>query len=62
LLLVELSIRPQDSPIGLNGSGIVIANPPWKFDEEIRAALEEVHALLDPERGGGVTVRWLVEE
>jgi 23S rRNA (adenine2030-N6)-methyltransferase len=62
LLLVELSIRPQDSPLGLNGSGMMIANPPWKFDEEIRAALAEVHAVLDVERAGGVRVQWLVGE
>jgi len=62
LLLVELSIRPQDSPLGLNGSGLVIANPPWKLEEEIRPALEEIHALLDSERGGGVRVEWLVRE
>jgi 23S rRNA (adenine2030-N6)-methyltransferase len=62
LLLVELSIRPQDSPLGLNGSGLVIANPPWKFAEEIRVTLEEVHARIDPDRAGGVSVRWLVTE
>jgi 23S rRNA (adenine2030-N6)-methyltransferase len=62
LLLVELSIRPQDSPLGLNGSGMVIANPPWKFDEEIREALTEVHAVMDIERAGGVRVQWLVGE
>lgn len=62
LLIIELSMRPQDSPLGLNGSGLVIANPPWKFDEEIRPALDEVHALLDTERAGGVNVRWLVGE
>lgn len=62
LLLVELSARPEDSPIGLNGSGLLIANPPWKFDTEIRSALTEVHALLDAQRAGGVRVEWLVPE
>jgi 23S rRNA (adenine2030-N6)-methyltransferase len=62
LLLVELSIRPQDSPLGLNGSGLIIANPPWQFDTEIRPALEEVHALLDPKGAGDVRVEWLVPE
>jgi 23S rRNA (adenine2030-N6)-methyltransferase len=62
LLLVELSVRPQDSPLGLNGSGLIIANPPWQFDAEIRPALEEVHTLLDPMGAGGVQVRWLVPE
>ncbi len=62
LLLVELSIRPQDSPLGLNGSGLVIANPPWKLDDEIRPPLAEVHAALDPQGDGGVRVEWLVRE
>lgn len=62
LLLAELSVRPGDAPLGLNGSGLLIANPPWKFDSEIRAALEEVHALLDPQQAGGVRVEWLVPE
>lgn len=62
LLLAELSIRPQDSPLGLNGSGLVIANPPWKFDAEIRVALEEVHTRIDPQSAGNVRVQWLVAE
>ena len=62
LLLVELSVRPHNSPLGLNGSGLVIANPPWQFDAEIRPALEEVHALLDLKGAGGVRVEWLVPE
>jgi 23S rRNA (adenine2030-N6)-methyltransferase len=62
LLLLELTVRPADSPLGLNGSGIVIANPPWRFDEEMRPALGELHQLLDPERKGGSKVEWLVAE
>lgn len=62
LLLVEMSVRPADSPLGLNGSGLLIANPPWQFDEEIVPALREAHAALTPDRAGGVDVRWLVGE
>ncbi len=62
LLLVELIARPADSPIGLNGSGHLIANPPWKFDAEIRDALAEIQPLLDPQGAGGVRVEWLVPE
>lgn len=60
LLQLELTVRPADSPIGLNGSGLVIANPPWKFDGEMREALDELHAAL--EGTGRSTVEWLVEE
>ncbi|MGH8177071.1 MAG: 23S rRNA (adenine(2030)-N(6))-methyltransferase RlmJ [Steroidobacter sp.] len=62
LLLLELTVRPADSPIGLNGSGMVVANPPWQFEEEMRSTLEELHALLDPARDGGSRVEWLAEE
>ena len=61
LLLVELLVRPHDSPIGLNGSGMLIANPPWQFDTEIRGALEEVRGRLAQDEGQ-VHVRWLVGE
>ena len=62
LLLVELSVRPADSPLGLNGSGLIIANPPWQFDTEIFPSLREAHAALAPDGAGGVNVRWLVGE
>lgn len=60
LLRVELTVRPADSPIGLNGSGLVIANPPWKFDGEITEALDELHEALEGK--GKSTVQWLVGE
>jgi 23S rRNA (adenine2030-N6)-methyltransferase len=60
LLRLELTVRPADSPIGLNGSGLVIANPPWKFDGEMREVLEELHEAL---AGSGTSrVQWLVGE
>jgi 23S rRNA (adenine2030-N6)-methyltransferase len=62
LLLLELSVRPQDSPLGLNGSGMLIANPPWKIDAELRDAMEELKPLLEVEGAGRVRVDWLVGE
>jgi 23S rRNA (adenine2030-N6)-methyltransferase len=62
LLRLELTVRPVDSPIGLNGSGLVVANPPWKFADEMTDALAEVHAALAPDGGGASRVEWLVGE
>jgi 23S rRNA (adenine2030-N6)-methyltransferase len=62
LLLLELAVQPMDSPLGLNGSGMLLINPPWQLDTELLAALQELHQLLAPQGAGGVRVRWLVPE
>lgn len=61
LLALELSVYPADSPVGLNGSGLVLANPPWKFDTELAPALEAVRAALAP-KDGVVRIEWLAGE
>lgn len=62
LLLLEFNLRPTDSPLGLNGSGMLIANPPWQLDIAMRAALDELLLLLSPDRTGNVRIEWLVGE
>lgn len=46
LLRVELSIRPDDNPAGLNGSGLVIASPPFGLEQALRLLLEELGGPL----------------
>ncbi len=60
LLLLELWVRPIDTPLGLNGSGLLIMNPPWQLDVHMRTALNELLPTLAPEGQGGVRVQWLV--
>jgi 23S rRNA (adenine2030-N6)-methyltransferase len=62
LLLIELSVRPADSRIALNGSGLVIANPPWQLDAQIGTAMDELLPVLAPDGAGGSRVEWLVPE
>lgn len=54
LLVAELCIHPDDSRAGLNGSGLVTINPPWKLDQDLRQALPFLHGVL-AERGAGRT-------
>jgi 23S rRNA (adenine2030-N6)-methyltransferase len=59
-LLSELWLHPPDSRIALNGSGLVIINPPHLVRERMQDWLPELHLLLDPAHGGGAEVRALV--
>lgn len=60
VLVAELLLHPPDDPNRLNGSGIVIVNPPWKLD----GTLEQLVALLGRRLGatGGGAVRWLAAQ
>jgi 23S rRNA (adenine2030-N6)-methyltransferase len=60
VLAVEMCVAIADHTAGLNGSGMLVINPPWKFDEDAAAWQRELHDLLGG--NGGSTVRWLVNE
>jgi 23S rRNA (adenine2030-N6)-methyltransferase len=62
ILALELNILPSDSPLGLNGSGLVIVNPPYQLDEQMRELLPQLHRALATENTGGVRVEWLAGE
>lgn len=62
LLVSELWVRPLDSPTGLNGSGLLILNPPWQLDLSLREICKELLAVLAPEAQGGQRVEWLAGE
>jgi len=57
--LYELWLYPRDSRVGLNGSGLLLVNPPYRFTAEVELWQPELHALLDPARRGGSAVREL---
>ena len=58
----RLSVMPDDTPVGLRGSGLVIVNPPWQLDARLAELLTDLHRLLVPDGSGGTTVEWRVEE
>jgi 23S rRNA (adenine2030-N6)-methyltransferase len=61
VLRAELMVRPDDSPLRLNGSGMVVLNPPYRLDQELASALPALAKLLaDGEPGS--TVDWLRRE
>lgn len=61
VLQFELSVLPEDAST-MPGSGMIIINPPWKFDTEMRTLLRWVWSVLNVKSAGGVKVNWLVRE
>lgn len=59
-LLVELLVRADDSPLRMNGSGLLLLNPPWRLEAQLGPALKALAAGLD-EGGGGTRLHWLRE-
>lgn len=62
MLAVELCMHPDDSRAGLNGSGMLLVDPPWQLDVELRAALPVLHRILAPDGAGRWRVAWLAAE
>lgn len=46
VLVAELMVQPDDSPLRLNGCGMLVANPPWKFDGVLAAMLPALREML----------------
>jgi 23S rRNA (adenine2030-N6)-methyltransferase len=58
-LVCELWLYPRDSRVGLNGSGLLIANPPYLTLERLQAWLPELQSALAVGRCGGASARML---
>ena len=57
-LLAELMVRPDDSPLRMNGSGLLLLNAPWQFDVALQPALAGLAQAL-AERGASSRLHWL---
>lgn len=62
ILVAELLLRPADDAGRLNGTGLILVNPPWPLEDRLRALLPALADLLGAEPGGGTRVEWLVPE
>ena len=58
MLVCELLVRPDDSPLRMNGSGLLVANAPWQFDVGLRASTAALCTALG-EPGDSWRVDWL---
>jgi 23S rRNA (adenine2030-N6)-methyltransferase len=56
-LVAELWLYPRDSRVALNGSGLLIVNPPYLLAERMRVWLPQLQAQLDSGQAGGTSIR-----
>lgn len=59
---LEFWLYPRDARVGLNGSGLLVINPPYQFEQSVGAWQHELTRVLDGDRLGGSAVRVLVPE
>jgi 23S rRNA (adenine2030-N6)-methyltransferase len=58
MLALELTVFPELLPGRLNGCGMLIVNPPWQVDDDVRAVLPALRQCLG--RGSGTAaLTWL---
>ncbi|MBZ9874188.1 23S rRNA (adenine(2030)-N(6))-methyltransferase RlmJ [Mesorhizobium sp. BR1-1-9] len=62
LLDIEFEIRPASQEPSLDGSGLVVANPPFTLEGELRILLPALHKLLVLEKPAQWTLNWLAGE
>lgn len=59
--IAELHVHPTDTPLRMNGSGMLVLNPPWKVDEEILPVLPKLAKILGGQDSSFI-FEWLKQE
>jgi 23S rRNA (adenine2030-N6)-methyltransferase len=62
VLRMEFAIRPDDWALSMRGCGMLVVNPPWRFEAEARPLLDWLWRALAVGDAGGVRLDWLVPE
>ncbi len=62
ILNIEFGPRAAGAGIGLWGSGLVIVNPPYQLDEQVKKLMPWFGRVMQAEVGAPASVRWLVPE
>jgi 23S rRNA (adenine2030-N6)-methyltransferase len=61
VLLAEFTVLPEEA-FRLNGSGMIVINPPWRLDEQLSGLLPWLREKLAADGQGGWRVEWLAGE
>jgi 23S rRNA (adenine2030-N6)-methyltransferase len=62
ILRIELTIRPPSEPPRLYGTGMIVVNPPYVLEQEMRVLLPVLAELLSDQGRGKWSVDWVAGE
>jgi 23S rRNA (adenine2030-N6)-methyltransferase len=62
MLRVELTVRPLSDSRRLNGSGLILVNPPWTLSGELERLLPAFAEILAKPGAGGFRLDWVAGE
>jgi 23S rRNA (adenine2030-N6)-methyltransferase len=62
VVAAEFLLRPDLDAARLNGCGLLLVNPPWRFDEEGKPILDALLAGLTGEAGAGTSLIRVADE
>lgn len=62
ILRCELHLRKPNHPKRLDGAGLVVINPPWKFSQQLHEALGFLMPLFEIDKGSAALVEYLVRK
>lgn len=62
ILQIELAVLPDSDRHGMTASGMIVINPPWKLEAQMKSVLPWLHQVLVPAGTGHTRVEWVVPE
>lgn len=62
ILRIELNVRAFTTPPRLHGTGMILVNPPYALEAELKVLLPELARLLAEDEKGRVRMEWVAGE
>lgn len=62
ILQIELAVKPDSDQRGMTASGMIVINPPWQLESQMRQVLPYLTQTLVPEGTGSWTLNWITPE
>lgn len=59
IVTIDVAIRAQSAEPRLDGTGMIVVNPPYTLESEMKLLLPCITSLLGEDKGAGFSIKWL---